>query len=63
MPKGLIDSALPRPSGGELPTAPSAGPARPASEDTGQHSRAIIPGDDPGDQQPPKSTPLSSRLA
>ena len=28
----------------------------------GQHSRAIIPGDDPGDQQPPKSTPLPSRL-
>jgi hypothetical protein len=33
-------------------------PARPASEDAGQCSRAIIPGDDPGDQQPPKSTPV-----
>jgi hypothetical protein len=60
MPTGLIDSALP--SGSELPTAPSAVPARPASEDAGQRSRAIIPGDDPGDQQPPKSTPLPSRL-
>jgi hypothetical protein len=30
-------------------------PVRPASEDAGQRSRAIIPGDDPGDQQPPKS--------
>ena len=44
MPTGLIDSALP--SGSELPTAPS----RPAIEDAGQRSRAIIPGDDPGDQ-------------
>ena len=56
MPTGLIDSALP--GGSELPAAPSAAPARPASEDSGQHSRAIIRGDDPGDQQPPKSTPL-----
>ena len=60
MPTGLIDSALP--GGSELPAAPSAAPARPASEDSSQHSRAIIPGDDPGDQQPPKSTPLPSRL-
>jgi hypothetical protein len=60
MPARLIDSAPPRAS--ELPAAPSAAPARPASEDHGQHSRAIIPGDDPGDQQPPKSTPLPSRL-
>ena len=30
--------------------------------DAGQRSRAIIPGDDPGDQQPPKTTPLPSRL-
>lgn len=59
-PMGLINSALPR--GSELPTAPSAVPARPASEDVGQPARAIIPGDDPGDQQPPKSTPLPSRL-
>ena len=54
MPAHLIDSPPPRAS--ELPTAPPAAPARPASE--GQCSRAIIPGDDPGDQQPPKSTPL-----
>ena len=60
MPTGLIDSALP--SGSELPTATSALPARPASEDADQRSRAIIPGDDPGDQQPPKSTPLPSGL-
>jgi len=60
MPTGLIDSVLPR--GSELPTAPSAVPARPASEEAGQRSRAIIPGDDPGDQQPPISTPLPSRL-
>jgi hypothetical protein len=52
----LIDSAPPRAS--ELPGAP----ARPASEDFGQRSRAIIPGDDPGDQQPPKSIPLLSKL-
>jgi hypothetical protein len=51
MPARLIDSAPPRAS--ELPAAP----ARPASEHAGQCSRAIIPGDDPGDQQPPKSTP------
>ena len=57
MPARLIDSAPPCAS--ELPAAPSAAPAR---EDSGQHSRAIIPGDDPGDQQPPKSTPLPSRL-
>jgi hypothetical protein len=55
MPAGLIDSALP--GGSELPAAPSAASTGPASEDFGQHSRAIIPGDDPGDQQPPKSTP------
>ena len=60
MPTGLLDSALP--GGSELPTAPSAIPARPASEDVGQGSHAIVPGDDPGDQQPPKSTPLPSRL-
>ena len=60
MPAGLIDAALP--GGSQLPTAPSAVPARPASEDPGQRSRAIIPGDDPGDQQPPKSTPLPSKL-
>ena len=51
MPTRLIDRAPPRAS--ELP-APSAAPARPASEDAGQGSRAIIPGDDPGDQQPPQ---------
>jgi len=56
MPAPLIDSAPPRAS--ELPAAP----ARPASEDCSQHLHAIIPGDDPGDQQPPKSTPLPSRL-
>ena len=44
----LIDPAPPRAS--ELPAAPSAAPARPASKDAGQSSRAIIPGDDPGDQ-------------
>jgi hypothetical protein len=60
MPTGLIDSALP--SGSELPTAPSGVLDRPESEDAGQRSRAIIPGDDPGDQQPPKSTPLPSGL-
>jgi hypothetical protein len=52
----LIDFAPPRAS--ELPAPPSAAPARPASEDSGQCSRAIIPGDDPGDQQPPKSPPV-----
>jgi hypothetical protein len=51
MPTRLIDPAPPRAS--ELP-APSAAPARPANEDAGQGSRAIIPGDDPGDQQPPQ---------
>jgi len=56
MPAPLIDSAPPRAS--ELPAAP----ARPASEDCSQRSHAIIAGDDPGDQQPPKSTPLPSRL-
>jgi len=56
----LIDFPPPRAS--ELPAPPSAAPARPASEDASQCSRAIIPGDDPGDQQPPKSTPLPSRL-
>ena len=60
MPARLFDSSPPRAS--ELPAAPSAAPARPASADTGQGSRAIIPGDDPGDQQPPKSIPLLSRL-
>jgi hypothetical protein len=60
MPARLIDSAPPRAS--EPPATPSAAPPRPASEDDGQRSRAIIPGDDPGDQQPPKSTPLPSRL-
>ena len=50
----LIDSAPPRAS--EQPAAPSAAPARPASEDSGQRSREIIPGDDPGDQQPSKLT-------
>lgn len=60
MPTGLIDAALP--GGVEFPTAPSTVPARPASEDVGQHSRAIIPGDDPGDQQPPQSTRLPSRF-
>jgi hypothetical protein len=59
MPTGFIDPA--RPGGREIPTAPSAVPARPASEDADQPSCAIIPGDDPGDQQPPKSTPLPSR--
>ena len=52
----LFDSSPPRAS--ELPAAPSAAPARSASADAGQCSRAIIPGDDPGDQQPPKSTPM-----
>jgi hypothetical protein len=60
MPTGSVDSALP--GGGEHLTTPSAIPARPASEEAGQRSRAIIPGDDPGDQQPPKSTPWPSRL-
>jgi len=60
MPVRLINSVPPRAR--ELPLAPSAAPPRPASEDSGQRSRAIIPGDDPGDQQPPKSTPLPSRL-
>src|ERR1700730_4737519 len=59
MPARLIDHAPQRAS--ELPAAPSAAAARPASEDAGQCSRAIIPGDDPGDQQPPKSTHLLSR--
>jgi hypothetical protein len=57
---GLIDSALL--SGSELSTAPSAIPTRSVSENAGQRSRAIIPGDDPGDQQLPKSTPLPLRL-
>src|SRR5215472_12299249 len=51
MPARLFDSAPPRAS--ELAAAPSAAPARPASEDSGQRSRAIIPGDDPGDQHRP----------
>jgi hypothetical protein len=54
MPARLIDPTPPRAS--ELPAASSAAPARPASEDAGQCSRAIIPGDDPGDQQPPIDT-------
>ena len=57
MPACLFDSAPPRAS--EMPAAPSAAPARPTSEHAGQCSRAIIPGDDPGDQQPPKSTGFS----
>ena len=56
----LIDPAPSRAS--ELSAAPSVAPTRPASQGAGQGSRAIIPGDDPGDQQPPKSTPLPSRL-
>jgi len=56
VPARLFDSASPRSS--ELPAAPSAAPARPANEDAGQCSGAIIPGDDPGDQQPPESTPV-----
>jgi hypothetical protein len=60
MPARLFDSAEPRAS--ELAVAPSAAPTRPASEHAGQCSRAIIPGDDPGDQQAPKSTPLPSRF-
>jgi hypothetical protein len=47
----LIDYSAPRAA--ELPAAPSFDSARPASEDASQRSRAIIPGDDPGDQQPP----------
>jgi hypothetical protein len=58
VPVSEIDAASRRAA--ELPATPSAVPARPASEDAGQRSRAIIPGDDPGDQQPPKSTPLPS---
>jgi hypothetical protein len=60
MPVRLIDSTPPRAR--ELPAAPSGAPVRPASENGGQRSSAIIPGDDPGDQQPPKSTPLPSKL-
>jgi hypothetical protein len=56
MPARLINPAPPRVA--EAPAVRSAAPPRPASEDTGQCSRAIIPGDDPGDQQPPKSAPL-----
>jgi hypothetical protein len=52
MPAPLIDYSTP-PRAAELPAAPSAAPARPATEDAGQRSRAIIPGDDPGDQQQP----------
>jgi hypothetical protein len=55
MPARLFDSA---PRASELSAAPSAAPVRPASEDAGQCLRAIIPGDDPGDQQPPESTPV-----
>ena len=53
MPERLFNSASPRAS--ELPAAPP----RPASEQSPQYSRVIIPGDDPGDQQPTKSTPVS----
>ena len=60
MPVRIVDSASSRAS--ELPLAPSPAPARPASEDSGQRSLAVIPGDDPGDQQPPKSTPVPSGL-
>jgi hypothetical protein len=56
----LINSPPPRAR--ELPAAPSVARARPASEDAGQCSRAIIPGDDPGDQQPPEPTLVTSRL-
>jgi hypothetical protein len=56
MPARLFDSAPPRAS--EPTAALSAASARPANEHAGQCSRAIIPGDDPGDQQPPKSTSL-----
>jgi hypothetical protein len=54
MPAPLIDYSAP-PRAAELPGAPPTAPARPVSEGAGQRSRAIIPGDDPGDQQPPKS--------
>src|SRR5271169_5010507 len=54
MPAPLIDYSAP-PRAAELPAAPITAPARPASDGAGQRSRAIIPGDDPGDQQPPKS--------
>ena len=60
MPARLINPAPPRVA--EAPAAPSAAPPRPASEDTGQRSRVIIPGDDPGDQQRPEWMPLPSRL-
>jgi hypothetical protein len=56
MPARLFDSAPPRAS--EPTAAPSAVSAHPASEHIGQCSRAIIPGDDPGDQQPPNSISL-----
>jgi hypothetical protein len=52
MPAPLIDYSAP-PRAAELPAAPPTAPARPASEGAGQRSRAIIPGDDPGDQQQP----------
>ena len=61
MPARLIGSTQPRAS--KRSAAPSAAPARPANVDIGQRSLAIIPGDDPGDQQPPKSTPSPSKLA
>jgi hypothetical protein len=54
MPAPLIDYSAP-PRAAELPAAPLTAPARPASDGDGQRSRAIIPGDDPGDQQQPKS--------
>jgi hypothetical protein len=57
MPARLINPAPPRVA--EVPAAHSDAPPRPVSEDTGQRSSAIIPGDDPGDQQPPKSTPFA----
>ena len=59
MPAPLMDYSAP-PRAAELPAAPSAPPARPASENRGQRSRAIIPGDDPGDQQPPNSLQASA---
>jgi hypothetical protein len=61
MPAPVIDYSAP-PRAAELPAAPPTAPARPASEGAGQRSRAIIPGDDPGDQQPPKSIRAAAML-
>ena len=47
----LIDPAPSRAT--ELTAPPSVAPTRPASQGAGLGPRAIIPGDDPGDQQPP----------